>query len=292
MNCIQEKVETIFSRKSIRKRILEEIDKSHNIFKQCKRLIVEYIKGDYYASKNKRISNIKLSIDDLVTEIFIAVLPIEEIKPIQAIASSIANRLHDIDVLDAVKIASELLAVCESSGLYTIYHAFDEIHDNNTLSIKPNYEISAKTKQFINHVMYLPPMLCKPDNWTSNAKGGYLNNNSSIILGRLNHHWLNQNLEAVNTIQEIPWELNIQMLKKKEEPKHKLDTIEKQRQFKTIKSESRNIYNFMLKHGNKFYFTWVYDKRGRMYSKGYHINLQSTEYKKSILQFSNKELIK
>ena len=43
--------------------------------------------------------------------------------------------------------------------------------------------------------------------------------------------------------------------------------------------------------GNKFYFTWKFDSRGRMYSQGYHCNLQATEYKKAILNFSHEELI-
>ena len=34
-----------------------------------------------------------------------------------------------------------------------------------------------------------------------------------------------------------------------------------------------------------FYFRWAYDKRGRVYSKGYHINIQANEYHKACLQF-------
>ncbi|WP_219811313.1 DNA-directed RNA polymerase, partial [Campylobacter concisus] len=35
-----------------------------------------------------------------------------------------------------------------------------------------------------------------------------------------------------------------------------------------------------------FYFKWAYDKRGRVYSKGYHIQIQASEYHKACLSFS------
>jgi hypothetical protein len=43
--------------------------------------------------------------------------------------------------------------------------------------------------------------------------------------------------------------------------------------------------------GNKFYFAHSFDFRLRVYSKGYQVSLQGTEWDKSVLEFSNKELL-
>ena len=40
-----------------------------------------------------------------------------------------------------------------------------------------------------------------------------------------------------------------------------------------------------------FYFTWKYDKRGRIYSQGYHVNIQSTSFKKSLINLHNKLVV-
>jgi len=43
--------------------------------------------------------------------------------------------------------------------------------------------------------------------------------------------------------------------------------------------------------GEHFYFVWRYDSRGRSYSSGYDLNLQSDEYGKALLSLHNKEAI-
>jgi hypothetical protein len=134
-------------------------------------------------------------------------------------------------------------------------------------------------------------MVCKPRKWKHNAGGGYLNNTESVILGAMNHHEKKQALSSINILQEIPWELDKFMLKFEEEPNKELDTEEKVMQFQQFKEESREIYNKMLARGNKFYFQWNKDKRGREYCKGYHITLQGTQYKKAILSFADKEVM-
>ena len=59
----------------------------------------------------------------------------------------------------------------------------------------------------------------------------------------------------------------------------------------TNRSEGVSKFNSKLRDMAKeystkpFYFEWNYDKRGRIYSKGYLINVQSNEYGKALLRF-------
>jgi DNA-directed RNA polymerase len=52
---------------------------------------------------------------------------------------------------------------------------------------------------------------------------------------------------------------------------------------------SRKTYE---KYSDKeFYFIVQFDKRGRMYTHGYHITNQGSGYKKALVNFSKKQLI-
>ena len=98
-------------------------------------------------------------------------------------------------------------------------------------------------------------------------------------------------LRVLNVLQDIPWELNTQMLEFDEESKKALDTEEKKINFNRMKSSSEEVYRDLLDQGNKFYFVWKRDSRGRSYSQGYHVNLQGNQYRKSIINFAKKELL-
>lgn len=287
---VQLNIEDKYSRKNIRSIVQQDIDSNHQIFNDMVQAIDIYLNGKYYTSKQARIAALTMSATELAEEILIYVLPIDEISPIQATATQIAQQLGYEILLDGVKTAAELLAICEISGVYTIYHASAHNNKTGTLAIRPNYSLEPHTETFIKQTKYLPPMVCNPSPWTGNNHGGYLRGSGSVILGHLNHHPDKQALDVINILQSIGWSLN-DMVDYEEETKKDLDTAQKQEQFKYMTEESLVVYKELQEHGNKFYFVWKYDKRGRMYSQGYHCNLQGTEYKKAILNFTKEELI-
>jgi DNA-directed RNA polymerase len=49
--------------------------------------------------------------------------------------------------------------------------------------------------------------------------------------------------------------------------------------------------DLMFTAGNRFYMTHKYDKRGRTYSQGYHINPQGNDWNKAVIEFADKEVI-
>ena len=282
-------IEERFSRRNIRERVAQDIDLDCDEFKHCVKSIDLLRDHVYYPAKTKRYEALHMSSTDIAIELFIAVLPIEEMNPIQSIAGQLGTRLGYKHVLDGVKTASEIIAVCEPSGLYTLFRAKDSEFD--TLSIRPNYCLSDDVLSFIRDTMYLPPMITEPVPWTSNNAGGYLQGSGSVILKTMNQHNKPQNLEAINTIQGIEWELDEHLLELEETPNKHLDTDTKKEQFESMKTHSRTVYEALEHLGNKFYFTWKYCSRGRMYMQGYHVSLQSTKYKRALLSFAKKELI-
>jgi DNA-directed RNA polymerase len=103
--------------------------------------------------------------------------------------------------------------------------------------------------------------------------------NKHLILGnRFTKHDMPLALDVINTLQEIPWEIDAETY-----------LLEKETNRNLNKKKFLRVINEYL--GKKFYFAWRYDSRGRSYSSGYDLNIQSNEYGKALLSLHNKELI-
>ena len=118
----------------------------------------------------------------------------------------------------------------------------------------------------------------------------------SLILGRGNNVGQRINKRAINKAQSVAWSINEDILhllsdtlKPADEP---LSAIEERERVKahTLRDRETNVViDYLLENDNKFYFGYKYDKRGRMYSQGYHVNPQGNEYRKAMLSFHDTE---
>lgn len=290
--------EQTYSKHYIRSLIRKEIMSSvvfTDMFVHCTNLIESWANKPAYASKQKRKDHLFThSAEDIAIALFSAVLPIvsngKYHEPIQGVATNLGLCFFE-NQLDAVKTGAELLAVCEPCGLYDILASFSEEHMHDTAVIRPKYQLDDSTLQAIHLTMYMPPMLCEPIPWTDNNHGGHLTFNNSCILGTGNDVGQNQSLDVLNRLQSIAWTLNETMLQEPELPSKQTDDPRKLRQHNDRCIQSQMVYDLMLKEGNQFFFIWKFDKRGRMYSQGYDINLQGSSYKKATIEFHKQELL-
>lgn len=284
----QEQTERMYSKTFLRDTIEEEIDEK--IILQVMLAMQDLISKDHHESKNIRLKSIEASLEDVAISLIANTMIADSMTPIQAIIGKIEPMLG-LDKLDAVKTVAEMLAVCEHLGIYELYHQTDYRNKLGTLGLKSCKSISPLIRQHIDLIQYLPPMLVSPNTWKNNHDGGHLTFNESVILGKQNHHSKYQALDVINTLQEVSFSVDEYIYGFMEEAKKPLDTHQKIEQFNQYKNESVDICEHLLENDNRFHFVWKFDKRGRMYSQGYHVNLQGTEYKKALLNFTNKELI-
>lgn len=295
-------IEDTYSRKHIRARVRDEVEnqaygKLNPMFNKACDLIQEYMLKDYYQSKNDRIVHLDslladeiLTIEDIVIDILIIIMPVNGPQMIQGACGKLAGTLRYPDVFDGVKTASELISVVCFSDLYDIIPPFDS--ETGSLMVKATHKLSDETMQYIANTQYMPPMICEPTVIKCNTDSAYLTiENDSIILGKDNHHNKYQALDAINIANSTVLALDEYMLQFEEVSKKPLDTIEKKQNFQRMKLSSKGVYQLLLDKGNKFHLTWKFGKRGRMYSQGYHVNIQSIEYKKSLISLHKKELI-
>ncbi|UYE90264.1 RNA polymerase 1 [Alteromonas phage vB_AemP_PT15-A5] len=294
-------IEDTYAKREINKRIWQDLasdDELKPILKELRRIINDY-KYNYskwWRSKQERIVTLTdfNNTEDIMTYIAVGVLKATDGTPIpiQGAVEYVARRLEGFsDHMDAVRTASELIADGADSDLYDVIAAKDS--ETGSLMLRARWGLEDETEQYIADTMYLPPLICEPKEILNNTSSAYMNPAAeSVILKSFNHHEHPTAVDALNIANETPLELDEFMLDNFEEtPNKELDTNQKVLNFQLLKNSSLKVYRMIRELGNKFWFSWRFDKRGRMYIQGYHVNLQSTQFKKSIISLAEKETI-
>ena len=289
---LQEGNEQRFNRKHIDAKIRTAIEASLPMqakMLQGIELVKAYLTGQYYASKMKRIAQLQdMDIAAMVMDIFIGVAYYQRQELFTSASSQIAARLKFSDRAEAIATAAELMAVlCNTDS-------FDISKESKTASlmVQSRIPLSESLLAFMENSQFLPPMVCEPLELSHNFSSGYLTHNDSLLLGSGNHHDGDLCLDVLNTMGQVALKLDVDFLSTlEEEPTFALDTQDKVDGWKAFKTQSYAMYTLLATQGNRFHFNHKVDKRGRIYSSGYHINPQGTAFKKAMLEFANEELV-
>lgn len=298
----QNTIEDKYSRKNIYERISQDIAESSDAAFTAKHvkamgMVWAYLGGKYYKQKMDRLIRIKKRaiadidfVEHLVNEILIITIPCSTQQPVQTIASQLASYLdYGDDVFAGVTTAAEILAVVSKSEIYDMVAARDS--ETGSIGVRSRYNLEESTLQFIANTKYLPPMICVPQEVTHNYQSGYLTKDESIVLGAGNGHDSPLALDAINIASSVALSLDVHMMAFEETSKKPLDTIQKKETFRRMVNSTKTVTKELIDHGNKFYLTWKADKRGRLYSQGYQVNIQASSYKKSCINLHEKHLI-
>lgn len=157
----------------------------------------------------------------------------------------------------------------------------------------------------LEELQYKLPMIVQPlkTNIKGNNKGSgyYLKALDSLILN--NNHQYDIDSTILDRLNSIPFTINIDLMKSIRNSwkcMHQDNTLD---EFNTsIHPDTLDNFNnfeksvfksssILINYGNKFYFTHKYDKRGRIYCCGFHLNYQGNAYAKAQIELSNKSLI-
>lgn len=228
------------------------------------------------------------------------VLNCRKALPLISIAGMI-NLSPTLDKLENVQLSCDLIALLESSDLYSI-----ETSAGGTKVVQTTVELSEELIRQIRVGCYLPPMIEKPQRITANDQSGYLTiNKDSMILGGIhNQHSGNISLDVINTLnsneyeldtfvtmQEKPWHreyltpLDIYCLREPEREIYRNELITRE-----LYLEQFNYLKDMLKD-RTLHFNHKPDKRGRIYCQGYHFSTQGSSYEKACLNLKKKVFV-
>lgn len=146
---------------------------------------------------------------------------------------------------------------------------------------------------------YPIPMLVPPKEVKNNTDTGYLTIKGSIIL-QDNHTEDDVCLDHINYVNQIQLRLNddvARMVKNKwrnlDHPKSGETTEEyvaRTKAFEKYDYSSREVMQGVAVAGGSFYMTHKYDKRGRTYAQGYHVNPQGNAWNKAVVEFAHQEV--
>lgn len=289
---LQEMNEGHYNRKHIDVKIRNEITANPFMVEKLEQgvqLVKEWMAGTYYASKAARIAQLaSLDLEDMVLDMFVGISYSQRPELFTSVTAQMSARLGFSDRTAAITTVAELLAVlCQTD-------AFDITKENKqaSLMVVSRIPLSEGLLTFIDNSEYLPPMVCEPLELVHNHSSGYLTHNDSLVLGSGNHHDGDLCLDVLNTMNKVAFKLDLDYLcKVEEEPTFELDTQDKTDQWTRFKKQSYAFYSLMAQQGNRFYFNNKVDKRGRIYSCGYHINPQGAAFKKAQLELHKEELI-
>jgi len=131
------------------------------------------------------------------------------------------------------------------------------------------------------------PLIETPQDWTIYSSGGYHLNESKPTLNLGESEQPQEVLDVLNSLQHNAFTLtndaHIEPLEDyivgklmKKYDYHFATSIER-----TITKSADIVFNTM--RDRKFYFEWKLDFRGRLYSTGYDLNLQSDKFRKGII---------
>lgn len=226
----------------------------------------------------------KLETSELIEEIMLVIFEKDSYVPVQTVCGITAQKLG-FDVFDGVKLVGEVIGIMAELDMFDVTLAEPELE--LPMMVQCDLVIAKETRQMIKRTKYLPPMVCPPKWVNSNRPEQYMNHSASLVLGgEINHHNKKLSLDVINIMNQQALSLDEEIAASHEVPNKVLDTWEKQMQFNDMALASKEVYRELIEQGNKFYFTHKYDKRGRLYSQGYHVNIQSTEFKKAIINLA------
>lgn len=163
-------------------------------------------------------------------------------------------------------------------------------------------DVTPDVYEDLERYQYPLPMVVQPRHVSTNRDTGYLATKGSMILKSGNHHDDDICLDHINRVNSVALTINpdtAEMVKNswKNLDKQKPDETKEEFQnrlaaFEKYDRNSKEVMEHLTCVGDRFWLTHKYDKRGRTYAQGYHVNPQGTAWNKAVVEFAEGEIAK
>lgn len=242
-----------------------------------------------WSSKNIRKAIIRnYPLYDIMLDILINSY-IKNNMPLLSFCQSISIS-DEMGIIQNIQTVMELCIIIANNDLLDIYLEGDKYY------VQPFIELPEELTNRLVHTCYIPPRLLPYEHKGNVILGGNINNHSKDkhksldVLETLGNqqfvldNWFLENHEKKwfkNTLSYDEYQLLTD--NEKQEYDNALITWNKYKeQFKVFVDYYKN---------KVFYFDYKYDKRGRVYSMGYHLNSQGTSFEKASLSLRHSEIV-
>nr|DAT37726.1 MAG TPA: DNA directed RNA polymerase [Caudoviricetes sp.] len=247
-----------------------------NMYEALASYVLEYTSSkSRWTTRDEQVSVIEAMPEYLVERVFRAISTLSiEGNVLQSIAGMIFTS-KDKSIIWDIQLGALVLAVCQHCGLYDINRV---ANDKGSMSylVKPNADLVEEglLETDLPLDYDLRPSIVPLE--YSDPSEHILGHKSNALMARSNGS-NTINLDVLEYLSSVGYGLDMEFIE---------STLDN-----TNRSEGVSKFNAKLRDMAKeystrpFYFEWNYDKRGRIYSKGYLINVQANEYGKALLRF-------
>lgn len=305
---LQQKIEQTFAKKFIIQKAVDDLLTSESIVNKLNQgveILYSWLNEEHGIDKQLRLLALQdLDINELVQHT-VALVALHCSKPMKlvSIASMCIGHLKMADKVGAIQTMAEVIAMLSDTDL------FDCRKTEDGWVVASRIGLDEEVLRYAYNAFYLPPMIIKPRTVRHNRDSGYITQRGeSLILGFYeNHHDDNICLDVLNILNANEYELDIDIISSLSEEWHREklsqeEYMELSQEEKLIYDMDKNTWNdyiqqgykiqtLMLYHGNKFYLQNKVDKRGRIYTSGYHVNPQGSSFKKAMINLAKKEIV-
>ena len=307
----QGELEHLFSKKHAHEYIYDLLLESQETMEMIERginLLEAWvaIPADYEAKQERKDTLAGMNLQKIVEETMTKVMALRTETTLASMASQIGISFGFADTRQGITLAAEILALIIKTGFAEIFQPYFR----SQYYIRCCFKLESEHQDKVDMAMYLPPMLCRPNKLKHNRSSGYqtIKGESLILGGNVNHHDEEICLDVLNIMNGVALCINQEFREYcLEEPTFDLDTVDGAESMSKVKlmyvvqqqrlnwedhlRKSTALYDLMVEEGNQFYLTHKVDKRGRIYSQGYHINPQGTSFKKCLVDLHRKEKV-
>lgn len=285
-------IEHYYARKHLDNYVREAINALPHIMElkaKALELLLQWLAEDHYEAKKERLNQLDVtSFPELIEDILVETAYCQAPQMFVSVTAQIAERLGFDNKADSIKTTAEIVAVLCDTDAYDLSKASKYA----SVMVQSNLPLPEELLDAAQRMQYMPPMVSEPVDIRNNFQSPYLSYNECQVLGRQNGHEGDLCLDVLNLQNQIPLRLAEDFLTTVPEvPSEPLANADQTLQWNTFVKVSRELYLLMFKHGNRFFIPNKVDKRGRLYSCGYHITPQGSPYKKAMVEFAEAEVV-
>lgn len=199
--------------------------------------------------------------------------------------------------------ADELMA----AAFADLVHLRDRVNEDpltgetvTRLEVIVAHDISPDVQRELDKFQYPLPMVVPPQEVTTNRHTGYFTIKGSLLL-KDNHHEGDLALDHINRMNQTPLRINAEAamfvqnhwknLDRQKEDETFIEFKQRKDAFKKFDEVARDIVAAFSMDRQTIYLTHRYDKRGRTYSQGHHINYQGNDWCKASIELAQGEVL-
>lgn len=290
----QEAIEQIFSKRNRKDIILAELTAESWFNKACNsslEILQEYFQKVHSTpEKTERVHQAwadtfheREALERFIEDIFVTTSQTYINIPLVSVAAILAHHIPNVSKRVGILTMAEILSLLSEVNLYDLYRG-----PNHQVCMKNRINLDKETKETLNKLMYLPPMISEPKIVTKNRDSyHYSLKSESMILGEAeNYHEGNIGLDVMNTLSQQALKIDEEFIKLNPPTKPE-GTI--QLHWDMYLEQLDYVHSIL--RGNEIFIPYKPDKRGRFYSQGYHANTQGDDYHKAVIELATKHYI-